>query len=62
MNRVPDVSLGGRYDSRPNPNLVARMSSENIGRSSITQSYRGTNSKLDSDIIDPKVDRYPKVR
>jgi hypothetical protein len=62
MRSTTDVTFGGRYDSRPNPNLPARMRSENIGRSGITNSYQGTNSKLDSDIIDKKQDRYPKVR
>lgn len=50
------------YNARPNASLPERVKNDNIGRSRITQSYHGYDGQLDTNIIDSKQIKYPKVR
>lgn len=62
MRSATSVNFGGRYDQRPNPNMAEVINSSNIGRSRISESYRGYDGPLDSNVIDKRETAYPRVR
>lgn len=62
MKPSTGVTFGGRYDSRPNASLPEYINSSNIGRSRITESYKGYDGTLDSNVIGERNSKYPTTR